>query len=62
MQLKSDRREIQGYLFQCHSFPSVSCLVLVMEAASTFETSVNIYEITRQIIPEGRYVQVHGRL
>jgi hypothetical protein len=30
-------------------------IALMMEAVSTYETSVNIYQITRRNIPEGSY-------
>jgi hypothetical protein len=36
-------------------------IALMMEAASTFETSVNFYKITRRIIPEDSRLQTRRR-
>jgi hypothetical protein len=46
-----------GYLLGC----SVITIALVMEAASTPETSVNFYQTARCYNPEGNHVRTHHR-
>jgi hypothetical protein len=38
-------------------FWKVALIVLMMEAASTYETSINFYQTTRRNIPQRRHLQ-----